>query len=116
MHYHTVRYCTGIVQYGVLYSLNSREHSSIGCISIDPCSSNLSFAILLQDSEKEKKIIKIKRRQKREKEQPLRSTYSVHISIHPLPLRPGVMEIRLSTDRLFEDHFLAAEALTLGNI
>ena len=26
------------------------------------------------------------------------------------------MEIRLSTDRLFEDHFLAAEALTLGNI
>lgn len=48
--YYTVQYC-------VLYSLNSREHSSIGCIffSIDPCSSNLSFAILLQDSEKEKK-------------------------------------------------------------
>ena len=34
-----------------------------------------------------------------------------------MPLfRTCVTKIRLSTDRLFEDHFLAAEALTLGNI
>lgn len=34
--------------------------------------------------------------------------------VHMLLFRTCVMKIRLSTDRLFEDHFLAAEALTLG--